>query len=40
MWKTLLFLYMTDTKQPLPTYEEVLICTETTTIEEVNCLML
>ena len=35
-WKALLFLYMADQKKPLPTHEEVLICTKDTTVEEVN----
>ena len=35
-WKALLFLYMADPKKPLPTHEEVLICTKDTTVEEVN----
>ena len=36
IWKSLLFLYMADPEQPLPTYEEVIICTEETTAEEVG----
>ena len=36
MWKTLIFLYMADQKQPLPTREEVLICTSDTSLEEVD----
>uniref|UniRef100_A0A1X7THY6 Death domain-containing protein n=1 Tax=Amphimedon queenslandica TaxID=400682 RepID=A0A1X7THY6_AMPQE len=37
-WKALLFLYMADEKKPLPTHEEVLICTKNTTVEEVTLL--
>ena len=39
-WKALLFLYMADPKKPLPTHEEVLICTKDTTVEEVKILKL
>ena len=35
VWKTVLFLYMEDPSLPLPTYEEVVVCTENTSIEEV-----
>ena len=38
IFKSVLFLYMTDPTQSLPTYEEVVICTEDTTVEEVKCL--
>uniref|UniRef100_A0A1X7TWB5 RZ-type domain-containing protein n=1 Tax=Amphimedon queenslandica TaxID=400682 RepID=A0A1X7TWB5_AMPQE len=36
--KTVLMLYMKNEELPLPTYEEVLICTENTTAEEVTLL--
>ena len=36
MWKALLSLYMADKDLPLPSIEEVLICSETTTTEEVT----
>ena len=34
--KTALSLYMEDKSLPLPTFEEILICTTTTTSEEVR----
>ena len=34
---TVLALYMHDKKQPLPSHEEVLLCTPDTTTEEVQC---
>ena len=36
--KTTLALYMEDTSLPMPTHEEVLICSEHTTEEEVTLL--
>lgn len=33
---TVLALYMNDKQQPLPSHEEVLICTRETTAEEVS----
>ena len=36
VWKAILFLYMADPTQSLPTYEVVVICTEETTVEEVG----
>ena len=36
IFKSILFLYMNDPTQFLPTYEEVVICTEDTTVEEVK----
>ncbi len=36
--KTVLSLYMKDSSLPMPTHEEVLICTEHTTLEEVTLL--
>ena len=36
--KTVLSLYMENKDLPLPTYEEVLICNESTTAEEVTLL--
>ena len=38
VWKAILFLYMADPTQPLPTYEEVVICTEETAVEEVKLM--
>jgi hypothetical protein len=38
VWKAVLYLYMKDSSLPLPTFEEVLICTPTTTTEEVTLL--
>ena len=34
---TVLALYMHDKKQPLPSHEEVLLCTPDTATEEVQC---
>lgn len=36
MWQTVLSLYYDPEDASLPTFEEVLICTKETTIEEVN----
>jgi hypothetical protein len=36
VFKTVLSLYMQDKHLPMPTYEEVLICNESTTAEEVT----
>ena len=36
VWKALLALYMPDKNLCLPSIEEVLICSETTSIEEVH----
>ena len=36
VWKTVLHLYMADDTLPLPTNEEIVVCTETTTVEEVS----
>ena len=38
VWKAVLYFYMVDPTQPLPTYEEVVICTEETTVEEVSLI--
>lgn len=35
VWKAILSVYIQDDSLPLPTFEEVLICTENTTLEEV-----
>lgn len=35
VWKAVLSIYMSDVEQPLPTYEEVVVCTNETTVEEV-----
>ena len=40
VWKAILFLYMADPTQPLPTYEEVVICTEETAVEEVKLIII
>ena len=36
VWKTVLYLYMYDNSLPLPTNEEIVVCTETTSVEEVK----
>ena len=36
MWKAVLFLYMASPNLPMPTYEEIVVCTEDTTVEEVK----
>ncbi len=40
VWKAVLHLYMIDDTLPLPTIEEIIVCTETTTIEEVSIVKL
>ena len=35
MWKTVLSIYAHDQKSVLPTFEEVVICSSETTVEEV-----
>ena len=38
MWKAVLFLYMASPHLPMPTYEEIVVCTEDTTVEEVKSI--
>ena len=39
MWKAVFCLYMVSPNLPLPTYEEIVICTEDTTVEEVKNIL-